>query len=158
MRSNIVFASTSIVDIQKPKPKPYLCRGCPWSSEPQESVWWGRCSSRSSSRSSRSRARGRWISSFDGAYEQIEAVLSSDIAEWCVEHNIGLFKWAAACSLVQQPNDVSRCHKILHRLFASSKYLYAPVKKENIRTCMFPVIAMLNSLPKLACACLTVTN
>ena len=92
----------------------------------------------------------RAVLTFDGAYEQIEAVLSADIAEWCVEHNIGLFKWAAACSLVQQPNDVSRCHKILHRLFASSKYLYSPVKKENIRTCMFPVIAMLNSLPKLA--------
>jgi hypothetical protein len=92
----------------------------------------------------------RAVLTFDGAYEQIEAVLSVDVAEWCVEHNIGLFKWAAACSLVQQPNDVSRCHKILHRLFASSKYLYAPVKKENIRTCMFPVIAMLNSLPKLA--------
>jgi hypothetical protein len=92
----------------------------------------------------------RAVLTFDGAYEQIEAVLSSDIAEWCVEHNIGLFKWAAACSLVQQPNDVSRCHRILHRLFASSKYLYAPVKKENIKTCMLPVIAMLNSLPKLA--------
>ena len=92
----------------------------------------------------------RAVLTFDGAYEQIEAVLSADVAEWCVQHNIGLFKWAAACSLVQQPNDVSRCHKILHRLFASSKYLYAPVKKENIRTSMFPVIAMLNSLPKLA--------
>ena len=92
----------------------------------------------------------RAVLTFDGAHEQIEAVLSADLAEWCVEHNIGLFKWAAACSLVQQPNDVSRCHKILHRLFASSKYLYQPVKKENIRTSMFPVIAMLNSLPKLA--------
>jgi hypothetical protein len=92
----------------------------------------------------------RAVLTFDGAHEQIEAVLSEDVAEWCIEHNIALFKWAAACSLVQQPNDVSRCHKILHRLFASSKYLYMPVKKENIRTCLYPVIAMLNSLPKLA--------
>ncbi len=92
----------------------------------------------------------RAVLTFDGAHEQIEAVLSEDVAEWCIEHNIALFKWAAACSLVQQPNDVSRCHKILHRLFASPKYLYQPVKKENIRTCLYPVIAMLNSLPKLA--------
>ena len=92
----------------------------------------------------------RAVLTFDGAHEQIEAVLSDDVAEWCIEHNVALFKWAAACSLVQQPNDVSRCHKILHRLFASSKYLYQPVKKENIRTCLYPVIAMLNSLPKLA--------
>jgi hypothetical protein len=92
----------------------------------------------------------RAVLTFDGAHEQIEAVLSEDVAEWCIEHNIALFKWAAACSLVQQPNDVSRCHKILHRLFASSKYLYMPVKKESIRTCLYPVIAMLNSLPKLA--------
>jgi len=90
------------------------------------------------------------VLTFDGAHEQIESVLSEDVAEWCIEHNIALFKWAAACSLVQQPNDVSRCHKILHRLFASAKYLYQPVKKENIRTCLYPVIAMLNSLPKLA--------
>jgi hypothetical protein len=92
----------------------------------------------------------RAVLTFDGAHEQIESVLSEDVAEWCIAHNIALFKWAAACSLVQQPNDVSRCHKILHRLFASSKYLYQPVKRENIRTCMLPVIAMLNSLPKLA--------
>jgi hypothetical protein len=92
----------------------------------------------------------RAVLTFDGAHEQIEAVLSEDVAEWCIEHNIALFKWAAACSLVQQPNDVSRCHKILHRLFASPKYLYQPVKKESIRTCLRPVIAMLNSLPKLA--------
>jgi hypothetical protein len=92
----------------------------------------------------------RAVLTFDGAHEQIDAVLSEDVAEWCIEHNIALFKWAAACSLVQQPNDVSRCHKILHRLFASPKYLYQPVKKESIRTCLYPVIAMLNSLPKLA--------
>jgi hypothetical protein len=92
----------------------------------------------------------RAVVTFDGAHEQIESVLSADVAEWCIEHGIALFKWAAACSLVQQPNDVSRCHKILHRLFASAKYLYQPVKRENIRTCMLPVIAMLNSLPKLA--------
>jgi hypothetical protein len=92
----------------------------------------------------------RAVLTFDGAHEQIESVLSEDVAEWCIEHHIALFKWAAACSLVQQPNDVSRCHKILHRLFASPKYLYQPVRKDHIRTCLYPVIAMLNSLPKLA--------
>jgi hypothetical protein len=51
---------------------------------------------------------------FDGANEQIEPIMRSTLGRECQRNNIGLFKWAAACSLVQQPNDVSPCHKILH--------------------------------------------
>jgi hypothetical protein len=56
----------------------------------------------------------RALLTFDGANEQIEPIMRSNLGQVCRDHNIGLFKWAAACSLVQQPNDVSPCHKILH--------------------------------------------
>ena len=51
---------------------------------------------------------------FDGANEQIEPIMRSELGKVCTRMNIALFKFAAACSLVQQPNDVSPCHKILH--------------------------------------------
>jgi hypothetical protein len=56
----------------------------------------------------------RALLTFDGANEQIEPIMRSNLGQVCRGQNIGLFKWAAACSLVQQPNDVSPCHKILH--------------------------------------------
>jgi hypothetical protein len=56
----------------------------------------------------------RALLTFDGANEQIEPIMRSSLGQVCRGQNIGLFKWAAACSLVQQPNDVSPCHKILH--------------------------------------------
>jgi len=52
---------------------------------------------------------------FDGANEQIEPIIQGDIGRICNRMNISLFKFAAACSLVQQPNDVSTCHKALHK-------------------------------------------
>ena len=66
--------------------------------------------------------RPRAILTFDGANETIECIMHSSMAEKCQQLNIALFKWAAACSLVQQPNDVSICHKILHKLFKSYAY------------------------------------
>jgi hypothetical protein len=67
----------------------------------------------------------RVILSFDGAHEHIESVLKSKkLTDYCIRNNIALFKWAAGCSLVQQPNDVSKCHKLLHLFFKSNKYLF----------------------------------
>lgn len=66
----------------------------------------------------------RALLSFDGAYEHIEAIMKGSMAEYCRLHNIGLFKWAAGCSLVQQPNDVSKCHKILHAYFRKSGFRF----------------------------------
>jgi hypothetical protein len=66
----------------------------------------------------------RALLSFDGAYEHIEAIMKGTMANYCRLHNIGLFKWAAGCSLVQQPNDVSKCHKILHAYFRKSSYRF----------------------------------
>ena len=63
--------------------------------------------------------RPRAILTFDGANETIECIMHSSMAEKCQQLNIALFKWAAACSLAQQPNDVSICHKVLHKLFKS---------------------------------------
>jgi hypothetical protein len=66
----------------------------------------------------------RALLSFDGAYEHIEAIMKGTMANYCQQHNIGLFKWAAGCSLVQQPNDVSKCHKILHAYFRKSSFRF----------------------------------
>ena len=67
----------------------------------------------------------RVILSFDGAHEHIESVLTcKKLTDYCIRNNIALFKWAAGCSLVQQPNDVSKCHKLLHLFFKSNKYLF----------------------------------
>ncbi len=66
----------------------------------------------------------RALLSFDGAYEHIEAIMKGTMANYCRQCNIGLFKWAAGCSLVQQPNDVSKCHKILHAYFRKSSFRF----------------------------------
>lgn len=67
----------------------------------------------------------RVLLSFDGAHEHIESVLKcTKLTDYCIRNNIALFKWAAGCSLVQQPNDVSKCHKLLHAFFKSNKYLF----------------------------------
>jgi len=63
------------------------------------------------------------ILTFDGANEQIEPIISSELGAVCGRMNIALFKFAAACSLVQQPNDVSPCHKILHAYFRANDVL-----------------------------------
>ena len=77
----------------------------------------------------------RALLSFDGAYEHIEAVMTGGICDYCSRHNIGLFKWAAGCSLVQQPNDVSKCHKLLHAYFRSSKFKFnVDVSRTDLRS------------------------
>lgn len=77
----------------------------------------------------------RALLSFDGAYEHIEAIMTGGICDYCSRHNIGLFKWAAGCSLVQQPNDVSKCHKLLHAYFRSSKFKFnVDVTRKDLRS------------------------
>jgi hypothetical protein len=75
----------------------------------------------------------RALLTFDGAYEHIEAIMKGTMAEYCRLHNIGLFKWAAGCSLVQQPNDVSKCHKILHAYFRKSSFRFFEEKSDGVR-------------------------
>ena len=76
----------------------------------------------------------RALLSFDGAYEHIEAIMKGSMAEYCRFHNIGLFKWAAGCSLVQQPNDVSKCHKILHAYFRKSSFRFFEDDRVRLRS------------------------
>jgi len=78
----------------------------------------------------------RALLSFDGAHEHIESVMCSPATvQYCQKWNIGLFKWAAGCSLVQQPNDVSKCHKLLHAFFKSARHLFQPeVKRSQLRS------------------------
>jgi hypothetical protein len=74
----------------------------------------------------------RVILSFDGAHEHIESVLKcKNLTDYCIRNNIALFKWAAGCSLVQQPNDVSKCHKLLHAFFKKNSYLFQAEPQRN---------------------------
>jgi hypothetical protein len=91
----------------------------------------------------RGEIRPRAILTFDGANETIEAIMKSRIAEECLIANITLLKWAAACSMTQQPNDVSKCHAILHKLFKT--YPYSKVPK-HFPTEMMPAITIMKKL------------
>ena len=75
------------------------------------------------------------ILTFDGANEQIEPIISSKLGEVCSRMNIALFKFAAACSLVQQPNDVSPCHKILHAYFRLNDVLREATVPDCLQAC-----------------------
>ncbi len=88
----------------------------------------------------------RAMLTFDGAYEHIEAIMSGSLADYCRKHNIGLFKWAAGCSLVQQPADVSKCHKLLHAYFKRPKFVYnVEVNRKKLKRCFEPSMKVLDA-------------
>jgi hypothetical protein len=78
-------------------------------------------------------ALDRMMLSFDGASSTIKAVTLQHMHEHCERLRIDLFKFAAACSLVQQANDVGRMHMLLKRLFGS--YEYASATTWRVPTC-----------------------
>jgi hypothetical protein len=87
----------------------------------------------------------RALLTFDGAYEHIEAIMSGTMADYCRKHNIGLFKWAAGCSLVQQPADVSKCHKLIHSYFKRPRFVYnVAVQRSDLQTFFRPVMNVLD--------------
>ena len=87
----------------------------------------------------------RAILTFDGAYEHIEAIMTGSMADYCRKHNIGLFKWAAGCSLVQQPADVCKCHKLLHAYFKRPKFVYnVDVTRKDLKASFRPAMAVLD--------------
>lgn len=66
-------------------------------------------------------SRFQWlVLACDGAHPQIDLILNG-LGERCKNdgQNILFFKYSAACSMVQSPNDQGRMHSILHRLFKS---------------------------------------
>lgn len=62
----------------------------------------------------------------DGDHPQVEAILK--LQEECDENQVEVLKWAAACSLTQQPADVGDMHKRLHAMMAQA---FANMKKES---------------------------
>jgi hypothetical protein len=87
----------------------------------------------------------RALLTFDGAYEHIEAIMSGSMADYCRKHNIGLFKFAAGCSLVQQPADVSKCHKLIHSYFKKPRFVYnVAVLRSNLKSSFQPVMNVLD--------------
>jgi hypothetical protein len=87
----------------------------------------------------------RALLTFDGAYEHIEAIMTGSMADYCRKHNIGLFKWAAGCSLVQQPADVSKCHKLIHSYFKKPRFVYnVTVQRSDLRAFFRPVMHVLD--------------
>ena len=87
----------------------------------------------------------RAMLTFDGAYEHIEAIMGGSLADYCRKHNIGLFKWAAGCSLVQQPADVSKGHKLLHAYFKRPRFVYnVEVNRKALKRSFQPSMKVLD--------------
>lgn len=64
----------------------------------------------------------RLIFTFDGCWEQMAAVMKN-LNTVFVEEECEGFKFAAASTMVQQPNDVGHMHSNMHAFYKSSKYL-----------------------------------
>ena len=78
-------------------------------------------SSSSSSTSSNTAARPRLIITFDGCWQQLHAVMTSLNAKF-TERGYEAFKFAAASTMVEQPNDVGHCHKAIKTYYKGNSY------------------------------------
>ena len=77
----------------------------------------------SSSSSSSSSAVSSWrsILTFDGCWPQLRAVMTRLNVKF-FERSYEGFKFAAASTMVEQPNDVGHCHKAIKCYHKSDKY------------------------------------
>ena len=78
-------------------------------------------SSSSSSGSSAALLRPRLIVTFDGCWQQLHAVMTRPNAKFTEKGYEGL-KFAAASTMVDQPNDVGHCYKAIKSYYRSDKY------------------------------------
>ena len=78
-------------------------------------------SSSSSSSSSAALPRPRLIVTFDGCWQQLHAVMTRLNAKF-TERGYKGFKFAAASTMVEQPNDVGHCHKAIKSYYRGDKY------------------------------------
>lgn len=77
--------------------------------------------SSSSSSSSAAPPRPRSIVTFDGCWQQLHAVMTRLNAKF-TERGYEGFKFAAASTMVEQPNDVGHCHKAIKFYYRGDKY------------------------------------
>ena len=66
--------------------------------------------------------KSKIILTVDGCWEQMHAV-TTKLNKIFVDSNCEGFKFAAASTMVQQPNDVGRMHCNIHTFYKSNKYL-----------------------------------
>ena len=78
-------------------------------------------SSASSSSSSEAPPRPRMIVTFDGCWRQLNAVMKR-LNRISTEKGYEGFKFAAASTMVEQPNDVGHCHKAIKCYYKGSSY------------------------------------
>ena len=78
-------------------------------------------SSASSSSSSEAPPRPRMIVTFDGCWQQLNAVMKR-LNRIFTEKGYEGFKFAAASTMVEQPNDVGHCHKAIKCYYKGSSY------------------------------------
>ena len=78
----------------------------------------------------------RIVWSFDGDIPQIQALLEEEMAAYIEEHRVELFKFAAACSAKQQPNDVMKGFLVLKRLLRSLKFKYSELQEVEVPSYM----------------------
>jgi len=71
---------------------------------------------------------------FDGQFDQVRAIM---LPKW--GDRVRFFKWAAACSLTQQPNDTGRCHKFWHDYFRGSGFRYDEITEANEDKTLLPL-------------------
>ena len=65
--------------------------------------------------------RPRTVVTFDGCWQQLNAVMTSLNSEFTVR-GYEAFKFAAATTFVEQPNDVGHCHKAIKGYYKNKKY------------------------------------
>ena len=74
---------------------------------------------------------------FDGQFNQVDAIINSLLPKH--EDRVRFHKWAAACSLIQQPNDTGRCHKYWHAYFSGSRFKYDDISPEDEDKTLLPL-------------------
>jgi len=74
---------------------------------------------------------------FDGQFNQVDAIINSLLHKH--EDRVRFHKWAAACSLIEQPNDTGRCHKFWHAYFSGSHFRYDEITPENEDKSLLPL-------------------
>ena len=82
----------------------------------------------------------KWILTVDGCWQRIESFFRH-LNKQLIDENCEAFKFAAASTMCQQPNDVGRMHCNMHSYYKSAKYLTQT--SLHVPFCMKPVREML---------------
>lgn len=97
----------------------------------------------------------RAVVTLDGEQQQLDAILKPAFLDRCASESIVFYKFPSACSLVLQPNDLSKMHANLHSQLTQAKNHQAPAA-DSVKACfisqakrMWPANVQLPSISKL---------